>query len=320
VRLFRSWMRAALLLGLSFAFVGQGSTQTANPTSATKKKSEGKSATPNTASAKPRGTAAASLPSKEEVDSFFRHMFGYEPAATWRILTIEPALAPGVAHVAAIFGNNNTVTNLYITPDGKNAIVGDLIPFGPDPYAGTRSELTKAKGASRGNPAAPVTIVEFSDLQCPYCKSAQPVIDKLLAEKQNAKLVFQPFPLPMHPWAMKAASYGECVRQQSPAAFWKFIQAVYDTQESINEANADEKLKTIAGAAGANGGQAGVCSGKPETLARIQQSIELGKSVGVGGTPTVFINGRKIAAIKDAPFDILKAMVDYEASQATQKK
>src|SRR4029077_8290760 len=117
-----------------------------------------------------------------------------------------------------------------------------------------------------------------------------------------------------------AASYGECVRQQSPAAFWKFTQAVYDVQESINEANADDKLKAIANDAGANGAQAAVCSAKPDTFVRIQQSIELGKSVGVGGTPTVFINGRKIAAIKDAPFDILKAMVDYEASQKTQSK
>jgi len=249
-----------------------------------------------------------------------RHMFGYEPAATWKILTIEPSLAPGVAHIVAVFGNNPTATHLYITPDGKNAIVGDMIPFGSDPYAETRAELTKGKGVSRGNAAAPVTIVEFSDLQCPYCKSAQPIIDKLVAEKPNAKLVFQPFPLLMHNWALKGASYGECVRQQSPAAFWKFIQGVYDAQESITEANADDKLKAIANGAGVNGAQAATCSAKPDTFIQIQQSIQLGKSVGVGGTPTVFINGRKVSAIKDAPFDILKAMVDYEASQKPQAK
>ena len=127
----------------------------------------------------------------------------------------------------------------------------------------------KGKGEVRGNAAAPVTIVEFRDLQCPYCKSAQPIIDKLLQEKPNTRLVFQPFPLPMHKWALKAASYGECIGEQSPAMFWKFVQGVYDAQESVNETNADDKLKTIANAAGADGAKAAVCSSKPDALARV---------------------------------------------------
>ena len=66
-------------------------------------------------------------------------------------------------------------------------------------------------GPSRGPADAPVTLVEFSDLQCPHCKEAQPTIDKLMAEEKNARLVFQNFPLPAHDWAAKAAYYGDCI-------------------------------------------------------------------------------------------------------------
>jgi len=253
------------------------------------------------------------LPSQAEVDSFLRHMFGYNPAATWKIIDIKPSEAPRVAHIIAVLGNNPTATHLYVTPDGKNVVVGDMIPFGANPYAETNATLLK-------DTSAPVTIVEFSDLQCPYCKSAQPIIDKLLEEKPNTRLVFQHFPLPMHIWAMKAAAYGQCVADQNPAAFWKFVQGVYDAQESVNEGNVDEKLTAIATAAGADGARAAACSAQPNTLAQVQVSIDLGKSVGVGGTPTVFINGRKISAIKEVPFDTLKAMVDYEASQSKLTK
>ncbi len=74
--------------------------------------------------------------------------------------------------------------------------------------------------------AAPVTVVEFSDLQCPHCKEAQPNLDRLAAEDKNARIVFQNFPLPMHDWAMKAASYADCVARSSPDAFWKFVESI----------------------------------------------------------------------------------------------
>ena len=145
-----------------------------------------------------------------------------------------------------------------------------------------------------------MTIVEFSDMQCPHCAKAAPAIDQLLAQEPEAHFVFQNFPLPMHNWAEKAAGYVDCVGRASAGAndaVWKFIQKTFDEQANITSANADEKLKAIATASGANADEIAACAVKPDTKARIQASVALGKSVGVTGTPALFINGRNVQRV-----------------------
>jgi protein-disulfide isomerase len=157
--------------------------------------------------------------------------------------------------------------------------------------------------------------VVFSDYQCPHCKDAQPVIDKLLADEPNARFVFQQFPLPMHNWAAKAAAYGDCVGRTSKDAFWKFTQGTFDQQTNITESNADEKLTAIADASGVKGAEVAACAAKPDTKARVEKSVALGQSVGVTGTPTVYINGRRIGNVVGVPPEVLKGLVEFAAKQ-----
>ena len=98
----------------------------------------------------------------------------------------------------------------------------------------------------------------------------------------------------MHNWAAKGAAYADCVGRASNDAFWKFVSKTYETQTDITAENADEKLTAIADGAGVKGTDIAACAAKPETKARVDASIALGKSVDVTGTPTLFINGRKI--------------------------
>jgi len=170
-------------------------------------------------------------------------------------------------------------------------------------------------GVSRGPASAPVTIVEFSDLQCPHCKQAQPTIDKLLGDEQNARFVFQQFPLPSHNWAAKAAAYADCIGRSNNDAFWKFVSGTYTAQSDITEANADQKLTAVADASGVKGSDIAACAAKPDTKSRIDASVNLGKKVEVTGTPTLFINGRRIANVNGIPYDVLKSMVEFEARQ-----
>jgi protein-disulfide isomerase len=249
-----------------------------------------------------------------------KRMFGFNPQVTWKIVDISPSEIPGVARVLVNIGGQPQATQFYVMPGGQFAMVGEVIPFGADPFAPARDKLdAEARGPSRGEQTAPVALVEFSDLQCPYCKNAQPIIDKLIAESPNAKLIFQAFPLPMHPWAMKAAEYADCVAQQNQDAFWKFINSVYDAQADITEASADEKLKSLATAAGVDAAKVSACSTQPDTAARIEKSMDLGREVGVTGTPTLFINGRKVQNIANTPLDQLKAMINFEAGQSAKK-
>jgi protein-disulfide isomerase len=260
----------------------------------------------------------AGLPSEETVNSFLQQMFGYDRSISWKINSIKPSAAQGLAEVTVILakeqGQQSTV--LYVTPDGKHALVGEVLPFGPRPFDPAKEQLrTGANGISRGPANAGATIVEFSDLQCPHCKAAQPAVEKLVADEPNARFVFQPFPLPSHDWAAKAAAYGDCVGRSNSEAFWKFVDAVYNAQSDITQANADEKLTALATQSGVKGADAAACAAKPETKARIDRSIELGKAVGVTGTPTLFINGRKVANIGGTPPEVLKAMVDFAAKE-----
>ena len=103
--------------------------------------------------------------------------------------------------------------------------------------------------------------------------------------------------------------------QASNDAFWKFIAKTYETQADITAANADEKLTALADGAGVKGKDIAVCAGTPVTTAHVDASIALGKSVGVSGTPTLFINGRSIGNVANVPNDTLKALVDFAAKQ-----
>jgi protein-disulfide isomerase len=178
-------------------------------------------------------------------------------------------------------------------------------------------------GPAKGPAKAAVTIVEFSDMQCPHCQKAAAGIEQLLAQEPEAHFVFQNFPLPSHNWAEKAAGYVDCVGRASAGgasndAVWKFIQKTFDEQANITEANIDEKLKAITTASGANGDEIAACAVKPDTKTRIEASLALGKSVGVNGTPTLFINGRNVPG--GAPIELMKKIVDFQASQEKSGK
>ena len=262
--------------------------------------------------------SSSSLPNEETVNSFLQQTFGYDSTVKWKISAIKPSIAEGLSEVDVIVSNaqGQNATTLYVTQDGKHALTGDIMPFGAKPYEPAKEALLKGiNGPTRGPERSPVTIVEFSDLQCPHCKDAQPILEKLLTDEPNARFVFQNYPLPMHNWAGKAADYADCVGRVSNDAFWKFIQGTFNDQTNITESNADEKLTAIADASGVKGADMETCAAKPDTRARVEKSVALGQAVGVSGTPTVFINGRRIGNVVGLPPEILKGLVEFAAKQ-----
>lgn len=264
-------------------------------------------------------TSAPALPSEATVNEFLESFFGFTPGLSWKVNLIRRAADPALVEVSVMMTtpDGDQPMRLYVTPDGRHAVAGDWLPFGADPFAGPRKEIAeRATGPAKGPATAAVTIVEFGDLQCPSCKAAQPAIEDLLKAEPQVRFIFQHFPLTqIHPWAFKAATWAQCVSEQSNAAFWKFVDTVYAEQEKITVENADARLGALAEKAGANQASAAACAPKPETAAKINQSIELGKSLEVGGTPTVFIGGRKISNVNGTPLDVLKAIVDHHATQ-----
>jgi protein-disulfide isomerase len=265
----------------------------------------------------------APKPSDTAINDFVRQMTKGNPAVTWTIAENKPDEVSGLTRVLVVLttAQGRGPAQFYVTPDGTHALVGELSPFGADPYAAARAELARGiNGPARGSANAPVTIVEFADLQCPACKAAMPTVEHLLAEVPNARFVFQQFPLvQIHKWAFKAATFGDCVARESNPAFWKFVQNVYANQEQINETNAEQKLTEAAVQAGVDGPKTAVCAALPATVERINHSMDLGKAMGVTGTPTLFVGGRQISNVGALPPDALKKMTEFMARTAAKQ-
>ena len=259
------------------------------------------------------------LPSEAVVNGFLRYTFGFDPATTWKIVKIQPSPL-GMAEVSVTVAQKDQPPNFYkllVTPDGAHVIIGDTLPFGEKPYASARKLLDAgAKGPSKGPDKAAVTIVEFSDFQCPHCKDAQPAIEKLLAAHPDVKFVFQNFPLAMHDWARKAASYADCIAQTgNKDAFWKFVGDTFAAQGEVTASNSDEKLTAIADGAGVKGADIATCAAVPSTDGHVQKSIDLGNEAEVTSTPTFFINGRKVGNLTGVPDNVMSEILDFHSKE-----
>ena len=257
------------------------------------------------------------LPSREQIDAAMQRSFGYDPGINWNILDIRPSPIPGIVEVLVSINKQNPY-HIYMSPESQNAVVGELIPFGANPFEPARGKLQAADGPALGAQKPVIQMIEFSDLQCPHCKSAAPVLEKLVADFPQVQLRFQQFPLPasIHPWAMKAAQYADCAAREKKEAFWKFIDTVFENQGSIAAATADDKLKELATAAGLDATKVSTCATTQETADRVTKSLLLGQSLDVNQTPTTFINGRRVLGIADIPYDNLKRLVQFEIDHA----
>lgn len=309
-RMHRTWLATLLLSGIAAA-----QTKPVHPAAHPAK------STAKDAAIAPGAAGTTVLPSEDTVNAFLFQMFGYDPTITWKVNEIRPSEIPGLAEVAVVITNQQgpNANRLLVSSDGKHAITGDVLPFGAKPFDETRAKLEKGvSGPAKGPAKAVVTVVEFSDMQCPHCAKAAPAIEQLLALEPEVHFVFQNFPLPLHNWAEKGAAYVDCVGRGGNDAVWKFIQKTFEEQANITEANAGEKLKAIATASGANGDEVAACAAKPDTKARVEASVALGKSLGVNSTPTVFINGRALPGA--APVDLLRKIVEFQANQEKADK
>jgi protein-disulfide isomerase len=143
--------------------------------------------------------------------------------------------------------------------------------------------------AIRGNKDAPVTIVEFSDFQCPYCAMLQPTLKEVLKAYPNeVKLVYKHYPLSFHRQARNAAKASEAAREQGK--FWEMHDIIFENYNKLSE----ESFKEFAMEIGLDVDKfmADFKSNKYDL--RIQQDINLARRIGITGTPTLFINGKRM--------------------------
>jgi protein-disulfide isomerase len=218
----------------------------------------------------------------------------------WKYATFVLA---AVLLVGVLFAFNNNSNS----GGTGGAVVGDS--GGNLPPTGGKVEISADDDAVLGDKNAPVTIIEFSDYQCPFCQrfwsETLPLIKSEYIDTGKVKLVYRDFPLTqIHPAAMAAAQATECVREQGgDKAFWEMHDKIFENQQILSEAS----LRQWAGELGFN---IDSCLTSNKFRNEVQKDLAEGSAAGVGGTPAFFVNGRLISGAQ--PFGAFKQAIDAE--------
>jgi len=158
-----------------------------------------------------------------------------------------------------------------------------------------------------GGKDAKVTIVEFSDFQCPFCAKAATIVQDLKKKYGNKiKIAFKQFPLPFHSQAKIAANAALCANEQKVDFFWKMHDAMFADQSKLSA----EALKATARKLGVDGSKFDKCLDSNKYAAQVAAQIEEGKQIGVKSTPTFYVNGKLINGAQ--PLEVFSELIDAE--------
>ena len=261
----------------------------------------------------------ADSPTTAEVNAYLKQLWGFDDDRIWSVAAIVKTQAPGVARVIVFTTEKShpdkvSRSEFFITPDGKHAIAGGVIDFGPTPYAERRALMKQAvDGPAEGAASKDLLMVLFADFLNGRSKDAQEVASNLVKDIPQARLVVEYLPADGSAYAFHAAAEGECVRKaKGDAAFFAYGQAIYNTQKGLTPTTLQAALDAAVVAAGADAKSVDACSATPETKAVVEASIALAAKAGVDAAPVLVVNGRVLPPV-DVPYDMLKRVVAYQA-------
>ncbi len=194
-----------------------------------------------------------------------------------------------------------TTVNFLISKDGNTLARLEKFDISKDPAM----SINVDKRPVRGDAAAKVEIINFDDLECPYCArmNSELATETMDHYKGLVKIVYKDYPLvDIHPWALHAAVDANCLADLNPTAYWKYVDYVHSHGQDISGAQADPKKSftdldniagTIAGQNSVDKTRLTACLQKQDDSS-VQSSMKLGTTLGLEGTPQVFVNGERL--------------------------
>ncbi|MDY6788940.1 MAG: thioredoxin domain-containing protein [Candidatus Nanohaloarchaea archaeon] len=185
----------------------------------------------------------------------------------------------------------------------------------------SQDKIDPSKISLKGEPVlgqedAPVTMVMYEDFECPFCKKFEtntvPKVVDNYVKSGEVKMVWKDLPLPerIHPWADEGAAAMECVYRQDESAFWKVKDKVFSNQNSISLQNVESKIKQFASEEEVSKSAVQSCLDNDNPMSEVDKDKKEARSVGAKGTPTVFINGKKIVGAQ--PYSVFKQVIESE--------
>jgi protein-disulfide isomerase len=264
----------------------------------------------------PHAPASAEVAAVEaKIQNYFRRAVRVPDGVGMRLTDIALSPVPDLLTARLEISRSGQVQRLPIafSRDGRFMIQGELNDLDADPDEVVMSRISLDAVPSRGAATAPVVIVEYLDLQCPFSAEVQRVIQSQLWNQYEGKvrLVVKHFPITaLHPWATTAALAAECARQQSDELFWHVHDGVFDSQNDLTVANIKQSVAVLVRDAGGDVDTLLACLDAQATLDRINAEAAEASAVGVRSTPTLIINGRMLEGA--VPIETIRAAVDEE--------
>jgi protein-disulfide isomerase len=260
------------------------------------------------------GPAATDQSISDNVVSYFQKTVT-TPGLAFKVTKIEDSEVPGwrKGNLEVTLGQQTQNIAFYVSRDGKYLFRGDAVDLSIDPLKQVMSKIKLEGQPERGPKDAKVTIVEYSDFQCPFCARAYTTFEEGVMKDYGDKVrfVFKNFPLTsIHPWAEDAALASECAFQQGNDAHWKMYAALFTKQAEINKENLRDKSSELAKDAGLDVTKYQECFDGKKAMEAVKADEAEAAALGVNSTPTFFINGRRLSGAQTP--DAFKQLIDQE--------
>lgn len=224
----------------------------------------------------------------------------YKLGSEWQLSVgpLRPSVVPGFLETTVSAERNGQRENpatFYVTADKRFAVLGQLYVLRTP--AEIQRMINLHNQPCSGPADAPVTIVEYADLECPTCGRLQPFLENVLLPRYAGKVrvVYKEFPLPQHDWSHEAAIANECAYEIDPPSFARYRTSIFAHQDTINVTNVRDMLLSLGEQAGINRLKLAGCLDAKTSLPRVEADYREGMRLQIIYTPTLFINGVRVA-------------------------
>lgn len=264
---------------------------------------------------------------KATLEGYLRRVEVFPVPVVMKIDDPKPSkVLPGFSEVAVhlSYEGDSKDELYYVSKDGQTVIQGDpstitVFNINRSPFQPNLDLLHTENQPSFGPANAPVTVVEFGDLECPSCKAEVPTIRELIPMTfgDKVRVVFKDYPLELiHPWARAASDAGRCIFHQNAQIFWKFYDWMYEMQEGITPGILNAQVFEWAGKNGLDPEKLRACVATKQYDGEVAANIAEGKALGVRGTPSLFVNGHKIGGVE---WSVMEGLIKTELEAAGKR-
>jgi protein-disulfide isomerase len=256
---------------------------------------------PNGAAHSPAAQGSNHAASREKILRYVRERFNIPDNVKLTVGPFRDSVFPDFYETALTLddGKQPRTQKFYVSKDERYLVEGNIYTLGADPKREIIRSISLQDQPSQGPADAPVTIVEFADLQCPMCARLHEMLEKDVVPKYGNKIrvVFKDFPITsIHDWALTGAIASQCAYQLAPEDFVAFRTLVFQNQTTLTETNARDMLLHLGAQVGIDNLKLASCVDSKATLSRVEANLREGEALGIASVPTSFVNGRVVVS------------------------